>query len=72
VEEHGPMVAGQLRELIGHDQVVLKPVIDLNDHISVDAYEIPDVRREAFVDRVEVRDLDRGSCRSRTAKLRAA
>jgi hypothetical protein len=38
------MIAGQLRELIGHDQVVVKPVIDLNDHISVDAYEI--VRHE--------------------------
>jgi hypothetical protein len=46
VEEHGPMIADQLRELIGHDQVILKPVIDLNDHISVDAYEIPERIRE--------------------------
>jgi hypothetical protein len=46
VEEHGAMVAGQLRELIGHDQVVVKPVIDLNDRVSVDAYEIPDRIRE--------------------------
>jgi hypothetical protein len=46
VEEHGPMIAGQLHELIGHDQVVVKPVIDLNDHISVDAYEIPERIRE--------------------------
>jgi hypothetical protein len=46
VEEHGPMVAGQLSELLGHDQVVVKPVIDLNDRVSVDAYEIPERIRE--------------------------
>jgi hypothetical protein len=32
----------------------------------------PWARREALVDRVEVRDLRRRACRSRTAKLRAA
>jgi hypothetical protein len=46
VEQHGPMVAGQLGELVGHDQIVVKPVIDLNDRISVDAYEVPDRIRE--------------------------
>jgi hypothetical protein len=72
VEGIGPHLASQLTELLGHNDIIVKPVIDLNDKLSVDCYEIPDVRREAFVDRVEVRDLDRGSCRSRTAKLRAA
>ncbi|MDX6238894.1 MAG: hypothetical protein QOG10_3709, partial [Kribbellaceae bacterium] len=46
VEQHGPMVASQLSELLGHNQVVVKPVIDLNDRVSVDAYEIPDRIRE--------------------------
>ena len=41
VEEHGILLAGQLRELLGHDQVVVKPVIDLKDKIHVNAYEIP-------------------------------
>ncbi|MGH3371398.1 MAG: HNH endonuclease signature motif containing protein, partial [Nocardioidaceae bacterium] len=46
VENLGPMLAGQLGELLGHNKIVVKPVIDLNDRISVDAYEIPDRIRE--------------------------
>ena len=46
VEDHGPLLAGQLKELLGHDQVVLKPVIDLNQPIHVNAYEIPTRIRE--------------------------
>jgi hypothetical protein len=46
VEEHGALLVSQLRELLGHDQVVLRPVIDLNDKVSVDAYEIPTRIRE--------------------------
>jgi hypothetical protein len=46
VEQYGPMVAAQLSELLGHDQIVVKPVIDLNDRVSVDAYEIPERIRE--------------------------
>jgi uncharacterized membrane protein YgcG len=46
VEQYGPMVASQFSELLGHDQIVVKPVIDLNDRVSVDAYEIPDRIRE--------------------------
>jgi len=42
----GPLLASQLAELIGHGPYVVKPVIDLNDAISVDAYEIPDRIRE--------------------------
>lgn len=41
VEGFGPALVTRLSELLGHDQVVLQPVIDLNDTISVDAYEIP-------------------------------
>ncbi|MEU4607106.1 DUF222 domain-containing protein [Kribbella sp. NPDC023972] len=46
VEGIGPMLADQLTELIGHSPYVVKPVIDLNDAVSVDAYEIPDRIRE--------------------------
>jgi hypothetical protein len=46
VEGVGPLLASQLAELIGHGPYVVKPVIDLNDAVSVDAYEIPDRIRE--------------------------
>jgi hypothetical protein len=46
VEGFGPVYAHKLRELLGHDQVVIQPVIDLNTPISVDAYEIPHRIRE--------------------------
>jgi hypothetical protein len=42
----GPLLISQLRELVGHDRIVVKPVIDLHDQIAVDAYEIPDRIRE--------------------------
>ncbi|HEY0693624.1 MAG TPA: DUF222 domain-containing protein [Kribbella sp.] len=46
LEGHGPVLASQVRELVGHDQVIVKPVIDLNEQISVNAYEIPTRIRE--------------------------
>jgi hypothetical protein len=46
VENLGPLLADQLAELIGHRPYVVKPVIDLNRKISVDAYEIPARIRE--------------------------
>ncbi|TCM48269.1 DUF222 domain-containing protein [Kribbella sp. VKM Ac-2568] len=46
VERFGPVYAARLQELLGHDQITLKPVIDLNNKISVDAYEIPRRIRE--------------------------
>jgi hypothetical protein len=45
-EHIGPLIADQLADLIGHGPYTVKPVIDLNDAISVDAYEIPDRIRE--------------------------
>ena len=45
-EAIGPLLADQLAELIGHGPYTVKPVIDLNDAVSVDAYEIPDRIRE--------------------------
>ncbi|TCN42916.1 hypothetical protein EV644_102448 [Kribbella orskensis] len=46
VERFGPVFAARLAELLGHDQIVVKPVVDLNDRLSVDAYEIPRRIRE--------------------------
>jgi hypothetical protein len=45
-EDLGPLLATQLTELLGHDQIVVKPVIDLHDQISVHSYEIPTRIRE--------------------------
>jgi hypothetical protein len=45
-EHIGPLLADQLTDLIGHGPYTVKPVIDLNNTISVDAYEIPDRIRE--------------------------
>jgi uncharacterized protein DUF222 len=45
-ETLGPLLAEQLSELVGHGPYSVKPVIDLNDAVSVDAYEIPDRIRE--------------------------
>jgi len=47
VEGIGPVLASQVREWLGHDRVVVKPVIDLNAQAPVDGYEIPDRLREA-------------------------
>ncbi|MFG1912024.1 hypothetical protein [Kribbella sp. NPDC048928] len=46
VEELGPLLASQLTELLGHNHITIKPVIDLHDQVSVHAYEIPDRIRE--------------------------
>jgi hypothetical protein len=42
----GPLLAGQLAELVGYGPYVVRPVIDLNDAVSVNAYEIPTRIRE--------------------------
>ena len=46
VERFGPVYAARLEELLGHSQIIIKPVIDLNEKISVNAYEIPRRIRE--------------------------
>lgn len=46
VEGYGPVYVNRLREFLGHDQVVIQPVIDLRAGVSVDAYEIPRRIRE--------------------------
>jgi hypothetical protein len=46
IEGHGPMLITRLEELTGHHHITVRPVIDLNDKLSVDAYEIPQRIRE--------------------------
>jgi hypothetical protein len=46
VERFGPVFAARLEELLGHGQIVLKPVIDLKKQLNVNAYEIPRELRE--------------------------
>ncbi|MFF1817189.1 DUF222 domain-containing protein [Kribbella sp. NPDC058245] len=46
VEGNGPLLASQLGELIGYEPYVVKPVIDLNQAVSVNCYEATDRIRE--------------------------
>ncbi|GAA1144680.1 hypothetical protein [Nocardioides aquiterrae] len=41
VERLGPMLLEQVTRLLGHAQVTVKPVLDLDEHTSVNAYEFP-------------------------------
>ena len=47
IEGIGPVLATQVRGWLTGCSVTVKPVIDLNDQVPVDAYEIPDRLREA-------------------------
>jgi hypothetical protein len=46
VEHFGPVYAARLQELLGHSHITLKPVIDLDQQLNVNAYEIPRRIRE--------------------------
>ena len=46
VEGIGPCALTQLRDLLAHTHVTIKPVIDLRDQISVNAYEHPEALKE--------------------------
>ena len=49
VEDIGALLADQVREWAAHTRVIVKPVIDLNHEVSVDAYETPDRLRERLI-----------------------
>jgi hypothetical protein len=40
-EELGVLTRQRLVDLLGHEQVALKPVIDLNEEMAADCYEVP-------------------------------
>ncbi|MGH3446222.1 MAG: DUF222 domain-containing protein [Nocardioidaceae bacterium] len=47
LEGTGPITMDQARELLGHCQVTINPVIDLAHQASTDSYEVPPRLREA-------------------------
>ncbi|GAB2445638.1 hypothetical protein GCM10027062_28050 [Nocardioides hungaricus] len=53
VEELGPLLVEQVRRLLGHAHVDLKPVVDLADTFRVNAYEHP----ESVKERVHLRTV---------------
>lgn len=53
VEELGPMLLEQVRRLLAHAHVDLKPVVDLADAVRVNAYEHP----ESVKERVHLRTV---------------
>jgi hypothetical protein len=46
MEGVGPITIGQASEFLRHSQVTIKPVIDLDQDVPVDCYEVPDRLRE--------------------------
>ena len=46
VEELGPMLLEQVARMLPHTRVDLKPVVDLADHLRVNAYEHPESVKE--------------------------
>jgi hypothetical protein len=46
VEGAGPLLYAQLRELLGHAHVTVKPIVDLNDDVQTCAYEHPETLKE--------------------------
>lgn len=42
-EDLGPLTRQQLVDVLGHHQVSLRPVVDLNEGMAVDCYEVPAV-----------------------------
>lgn len=65
----GPVTVAQLREWLAGERISIRPVLDLADRVSVNAYEIP--RRIA--EQVRLRDpvevFPYGTCESRRADL---
>ena len=48
VEDVGPALLDQVRDWVGHRNVVVKPVIDIPGTRPVDCYEVPDAMAEAL------------------------
>ncbi len=65
VEGLGPHVLTQVRDLLAHAHVVVKPVIDLHDAVNVNSYEHP----EAIKERIHLfRPVDAFPHASRTSR----
>ncbi|MGI8576747.1 MAG: DUF222 domain-containing protein [Nocardioidaceae bacterium] len=66
VEGDGPVTVEHVRRWLGHCQVSVKPVIDLNHQAPVDGYEIPDRLREAVFLRNPADVFPYAGCTSRS------
>jgi len=69
VEGIGPVTLDRVRSWLGHTHVTVKPVIDLNNQVPVDAYEIPDRIRDAVHLRSPVDCFPYASSTARTGDL---
>jgi hypothetical protein len=69
VEEAGPVDLATLRVVLAGCQVIVRPVIDLNEAPAVDSYEIPDRLRQAVEQRNPVEVFPYSSRRARGCDL---
>ena len=69
VEEASPLDVGTLRVMLAGCQVIVRPVIDLNQAPAVDRYEIPDRLREAVEQRNPVEVFPYSSRRAHRCDL---
>ncbi|MFT4009208.1 MAG: HNH endonuclease signature motif containing protein [Nocardioidaceae bacterium] len=65
----GPITVGQAQQFLGHCRVTIKPVLDLADQRSVDAYEVPDRIREQIMLRRGFETFPYGTLPSRRADI---
>jgi hypothetical protein len=66
IEGHGPTYTHRLEELLGHRRIVLRPVIDLNQTLSVHAYEIPTRIRDHTNQRYPIEQFPYGTAETHT------
>ena len=69
VAQIGALLAEQVKAWAGHTRVIVKPVIDLNHEISVDAYETPDRLRERLTLRTPADPFPYAANTSRTGDI---
>ena len=69
VDGHGPLSRETWVELVGHDRVSIRPIVDLNAITPVDAYEIPDRIRDAVMMRSPVDMFPYGTTAARRCDL---
>ena len=69
VEGHGPHLLAQVKALLAHTNVALKPVIDLHEKVSVNSYEFPETLKERLHLRVPGEVFPHGTRTSRRVDI---
>ena len=67
IEDVGPISLAALKELLGHADITLKPVVDLTINASVDKYEIPTFMKETSRERFPFEVFPYGTTPARRA-----